>query len=433
MATQRHPGARIRERRLDLGLRQAAVAQQVGISASYLNLIEHDRRRIGGKLLADIAQVLGVSAVQLTDGADGNVLNRMRSAAAASASSAELQRAEELAARFPGWAQLIVEQAQQIQSLNGQLQVAKDRMTYDPDLARSLHDVISSVTAIRSTAGILVSDDALDADWRRRFHQNIHNDSLRLAENSEALVAYLEAPETQDAGIGSPLQQRDAYLQHCGFHLAAIETGGRAAIDAVLAASGLQGDAMAVLRSFAVQYATDAQLLPLDVFEQKARDCGYDPAQLAQAFGAPFDVVLRRLAALPPDAGHPHFGLAVSDGAGVVTMLKPVHGFAMTYTTAACPLWPLFTAKARPSQPIRQEICLPSAPRGILLCYAIATAGAAAHFDMPPPITSTMLVMPDAPPSDRPPVEVGVTCRICPRDNCPSRREPAIDGFRANG
>ena len=42
-------GGRIRERRIALGLRQAELAPRAGISASYLNLIEHNRRRIGGK------------------------------------------------------------------------------------------------------------------------------------------------------------------------------------------------------------------------------------------------------------------------------------------------------------------------------------------------------------------------------------------------
>ena len=42
-------GSRIRERRLALGVKQGALAQQVGVSASYLNLIEHNHRKIGGK------------------------------------------------------------------------------------------------------------------------------------------------------------------------------------------------------------------------------------------------------------------------------------------------------------------------------------------------------------------------------------------------
>ena len=61
-------GTRIRERRSIKGIRQADLARQIGISASYLNLIEHNRRRIGGKLLIDIAQVLGVEPSMLSEG-----------------------------------------------------------------------------------------------------------------------------------------------------------------------------------------------------------------------------------------------------------------------------------------------------------------------------------------------------------------------------
>ena len=51
-------GSRIREKRIQLRIRQSKLAQTVGISPSYLNLIEHNRRRIGGKLLSDLADTL---------------------------------------------------------------------------------------------------------------------------------------------------------------------------------------------------------------------------------------------------------------------------------------------------------------------------------------------------------------------------------------
>ena len=60
---------RIRERRIMVGIKQADLAQAAGISASYLNLIEHNRRRIGGKLLVAIAKVLEVEPSVLSEGA----------------------------------------------------------------------------------------------------------------------------------------------------------------------------------------------------------------------------------------------------------------------------------------------------------------------------------------------------------------------------
>ena len=71
-------GVRIRQRRHSVGLRQAELASRVGISASYLNLIEHDRRRIGGKLLTKIANVLGVQATFLSEGVQATKMNHIR-------------------------------------------------------------------------------------------------------------------------------------------------------------------------------------------------------------------------------------------------------------------------------------------------------------------------------------------------------------------
>ena len=61
-------GTRIRDRRMDQGMRQADLARAAGISPSYLNLIEHNRRRIGGKLVNDISRVLGIDPTLLTEG-----------------------------------------------------------------------------------------------------------------------------------------------------------------------------------------------------------------------------------------------------------------------------------------------------------------------------------------------------------------------------
>jgi transcriptional regulator with XRE-family HTH domain len=63
-------GAQIRARRQARGLGQGALARQVGISPSYLNLIEHDRRRIGGKLLVALAAALDADPADLTPGGE---------------------------------------------------------------------------------------------------------------------------------------------------------------------------------------------------------------------------------------------------------------------------------------------------------------------------------------------------------------------------
>ncbi|MEO0361936.1 MAG: helix-turn-helix transcriptional regulator, partial [Pseudomonadota bacterium] len=48
----RATGLRIREKRRELGVKQNALAARVGVSAAYLNLIESNKRGVGGALLA---------------------------------------------------------------------------------------------------------------------------------------------------------------------------------------------------------------------------------------------------------------------------------------------------------------------------------------------------------------------------------------------
>ena len=428
MPTRRLTGSRIREKRLDQGLRQAALAEAVGISPSYLNLIEHNRRRIGGKLLGDLARALGAEVAQLTEGADSDLLDQMRAAAGLTGDQAEIARTEELAARYPGWSALIVAQARRITALEARVQSLRDRLTHDPNLAASLHEVISAVTAIRSTASILVGQEDLDADWQRRFHENIHADSLRLAQNSEALISYLEAPGDDSSAALTPIDEVEAWLARTGFHLAALETG-TADVDRFVSDSGLAGTAAQLLRDFCVQYVQDARALPLTELTAACFAAQYDPARVAQRSGVSFAQVLRRMACLPPDAGHPPMGLMVCDASGAQRLAKSVPGFALPRAGGSCPLWPVFGAFSRPSQPIRAEVALPGPVPQRFLCYAIAEPGALLDFDASPVLQSTMLVLPDPAEGAVQPIPVGISCRICPRAHCMARREPAIAGL----
>ena len=53
-------GFRISNRRKSLKISQAALARMLGISGSYLNLIENNKRDIGGALLNRVAQHLAI-------------------------------------------------------------------------------------------------------------------------------------------------------------------------------------------------------------------------------------------------------------------------------------------------------------------------------------------------------------------------------------
>src|SRR6056297_3406811 len=111
-------GTRIREKRMSLGIRQTELAKAAEISPSYLNLIEHNRRRIGGRTLLRLAEALDVEPTLLSEGAEATLLSALQEAAGSQEErEAEVDRAQEFAGRFPGWAQLVAAQHQKVETL----------------------------------------------------------------------------------------------------------------------------------------------------------------------------------------------------------------------------------------------------------------------------------------------------------------------------
>ena len=200
-------GTRIRDRRLLVGMKQAALAEAAGISPSYLNLIEHNRRRIGGKLLIDLARALGVEPGALSDGADATIHDTLKDAAHGLGEGVrrkpETDRIDDLAARFPGWTALIAQQRKRLGDLEGVVEGLRDRLAHDPVLAEAMHEVLSSAAAIRSTADILVREADLDPAWRGRFHRNLHEEAERLSGRATALLAHFEAPDARGEALSA--------------------------------------------------------------------------------------------------------------------------------------------------------------------------------------------------------------------------------------
>ena len=422
MAADTHAGTRIRERRLDLGLRQADLAQDLGISPSYLNLIEHNRRRIAGPLLSAVGRALDVDPTLLTQGASRFVLDQLNAAAATSATPPENDRTEELAARYPGWAALIADQHSRIATLEMRIAELTDRMTHDPELATSMHAVISAVTSIRSTASILTSGERLDADWIQRFHKNIDDDAARLAESSEALVRYLDAPTDTDVPL-SPADEVSQFLASVSFHVAALEQPNGSVKDVVKSA-GLGSIASEMLRDELIAYQRRAKAMPRDAFTQSVIDTGFDPDVISCEFNVSFHDVLMRRSTLIEAKNIPEVGFVICDGSGTVLLQKALRDVATLQSGSACPLWPVFTALSQPERPIGVVAVLPGQQMAKFQCYAVATrTGGGLH--MPPSIRSTMLISSLQDTVDDPVLPVGPNCRICPRDQCHARREPS--------
>lgn len=415
-------GPRLRERRLAAGLRQADVAARVGISASYLNLLEHDRRKLGAAVLERLADVLGIDRAALAEGQDAALLDGLRNAAARAGGDAAVTEAPEaLASRFPAWAAHVVALDRRAQTLERTVAALNDRMTQDPHLSQSLHELLSSLSSVRATASILAETGDLAPETAARFHRNLHQDSERLAAGAEALVAYLDAGSgIEDQGIATPLEEVEDWLSARGWAISdsdlAAGLGGELA---ALASSA----ARTIARDYLAQAAADAIQVPEPQLAAAVAALGPDPFALSDRFGGDPMPVLRRLALMPGLGA----GLVTCDASGTLTFRKPTPGFALPRFGAACPLWPLYAALGQPLQAVDALVQMAGPDGRLFRVFAWARVARPFGLRGPALAEAAMLVLPQ-PAGTQPALPIGSSCRVCPRGTCPARREPSILG-----
>ncbi|MEK9915193.1 MAG: helix-turn-helix transcriptional regulator [Paracoccaceae bacterium] len=98
-------GKRIKDKRQSIGLKQKELAKRVGISPSYLNLIESNQRRIGGKLVLLMAEALSVDPSYLSRGAEQVKISQLEEIARLNINNYSdiTMPADEFASKFPSW------------------------------------------------------------------------------------------------------------------------------------------------------------------------------------------------------------------------------------------------------------------------------------------------------------------------------------------
>lgn len=422
MARDSLTGTRIRERREIAGIKQADLARHIGISASYLNLIEHNRRRIGGKLLLDIAAALDVDAQALTEGTEAALIASLREAAlAADLADDEVKRLEEFAGRFPGWSKVLVDTHRRVAALERTVETLSDRMAHDPHLAASLHEVLTTTAAIRSTAAILAETPDLEGPLRHRFHANMHQDSQRLSDSARTLVRFLDSDPLDTGATGTAQDDVEAWLAQNEYTFPQLENGDDK-IPEILEQAALPSTiARHIATGALTRYAADAVKLPLKHLRESLDLERLDPAELAHRHGVRVPVILRRLAALP-EIG---LGLVVADRAGSLIFRKPTEGFAVPKIGAACPLWPLFDVFGQTGQLIRMHL---RQDDRMFEVFATSDPQGWNGYNRPPLAQALMLIKPIGASNRKglTAVDVGSACRVCARTDCAGRREPSI-------
>ncbi len=218
-------GFKIRTRRKELGFTQAALAKQAGISASYLNLIEADRRPVGGALLQRIADLLDVEADTLTGRAERRIIDGLRDVSAEPILhhlGLQADAAVDLVGRHPQWARALLTLHRAYRDGMHTTAALSDRLNRDPFLGETVHKILTHITAIRSASEILDDAGALAPEQQERFHGIISGESGKLSETAQALAAYFDQANTETRAL-TPTDEVDDFLIERGNHFPRLE------------------------------------------------------------------------------------------------------------------------------------------------------------------------------------------------------------------
>lgn len=436
-------GRTLRRLRMENELSQQALAARLGISASYLNLIEHDQRKITATLLIKLAETLQVDLAALSGKEERQLEVGLREVFADALLGAEPVPEAELAAlaALPNAARAILalyrawrvssEDASGIALPSGRRVLLPTEEARDAFHERANHFPEIEAAVERIGAELAASpaemNHAVAESLRRR-----HNVSVLVADLPEALRRY--DPVTRSLTLSEQLP-RESRGFHMAFQLMLLEA--REVVEqAVSAFSPTTPEAASLIRIGLLNYAAGCLLMPYSAFLAAARTLRHDVEMLAARFSVSFEQVCHRLSTLqrPGERGLPFFFLRV-DPAGNVSKRFSAAGFPFARYGGSCPRWVVHSAMATPGL-IRVQVAeLPDG--GTFLCFARTVSRMASSWAEPKPMHviamgcdinhAGAVVYADTIDLERAAVGIGLSCRLCDRPNCRSRAFPPLD------
>jgi predicted transcriptional regulator/DNA-binding XRE family transcriptional regulator len=437
-------GRTVRRLRAERQLTQQALASRLGISASYLNLIEHDQRGVTASLLIKLAETLGVDLGQLSGSAERQLAAGLREVFAdplLGVDSVPGEEILELAGSAPNAARAIL-------ALYRALRVAREdaggialpsgrRILLPNEEARDFFDEHANhfppleAAAETIAAGLASSPHEMNHAIAERLRR-VHGLRVTVQPLAGALRRYDPAARSLTLSETLPRESRGFQM---AFQLALLEA--REAVDAaVTGASASSPEAAMLMRIGLLNYVAAALLMPYTPFLDSARALRHDVTALAARFGVSYEQACQRLSSLqrPGERGIPFFFLRV-DPAGNVSKRFSAVGFPFPRHGGSCPRWIVHTAFAHPGEIDVQVSELPDG--AAFLCFARTVDAPAAHWGDPRPthvvaLGCALAHAPDVVYADgldlaKARVGIGLSCRLCERPDCRSRAFPPLE------
>lgn len=371
-------GPQLRQLRRERGQTQAQMAQALGVSTAYVNLLENNQRSLSVKMLMALSAAYGVDWRELMKDDSANKLASLRAITRDPVFGQDPPDIQELRAAIDH-APRLVEQFMSLYRSHrtaiekmmrvGSGQMAGDLLSASPeglihdffrDHSNYFHDLEKAAEDLREAEPVS-SDDVY------------HMLKMRLAKRHDTKVEMLPVSDMRDTLRYHDEDSGTVYLsevldhQNRAFQLAhvlcLIEFPH--VLDRLTRDSGIESEReITRCQVELANYFAAAYLMPYKAFYRAAEDNSYDVDMLAAMFGVSFEQACHRLTTLQRRGcrGVPFFFLRV-DKAGNVTKRFNSTSFTLADHGGACPVWNIHTSFRTPGIIIPQFVELPDGER----------------------------------------------------------------------
>jgi predicted transcriptional regulator/transcriptional regulator with XRE-family HTH domain len=442
-------GAKVRRIRQERDLTQTQMAERLGVSISYLNLIERNQRPLTANVLLRLAATFDIELRTLME-AEKRVTEQGLAEifsdpvlAGAPVSRGEIQ---DLIANAPN-------AAQAIEVLYG---------LHREQVRRSEHETPSSVPEAATETAVERVRDFL-AERRNHFAEldllaeRMHEEIAPLSGQLQAgLVDRLQTRHRirvrllPGGVMGVLVRSFDAHrrtlnlsdlletpsrLFQTAFQVGVLEANG--AVEAALAGASIADEGTRrLLRRSLLNYFAGALMMPYGRFFKAAEDLSYDIDLIGQRFDASFEQVCHRLTTLQRSKSRGiAFFMVRTDAAGNISKRFSSGGFPFSRYGGTCPLWNLHKAFETPNRILAEIVEMPDGERYFSIARTVN--GSILAWGRPRAVFSVGLTC-DLNAAERlvyarglnlrsaEANPIGVNCRLCPRPDCPQRAAPPI-------
>lgn len=458
-------GPRLRHLRRAHGQTQADMAHRLGLSPSYVNLLENNQRSVSVAVLLRLAETYAVDWRDLVDDATPGLLATLRQTLRDPAFGADRPDLPELRAAVDHCPTLV----RSLLALHGNFRALTERLLAlgaGPEdgpatpvagmLGNSpeavVHDLFrdrrNHFEALEQAAERLIGPDPVAADdlfaTLKAVLQVRHGIAVvpaRIEDLPGTLRLYDEVGRRVLLSDGLDHPNRLFQLAHV---IGLLDHA--AAIDGEIDRAGIADPrARARCRVELANYIAAAVLMPYARFLAEADACGYDLDRLAGRFGVSVEQAAQRLTTLhrPGAEAVPFFFLRI-DIAGNVTKRFNATRFHLADHGGACPLWDIHRCFRLPGQVLVQPVELPDGSRYLTVNRTVdrpvldrpapgrhrqdrrmaMTLGCAiAHAPRLAYAAGLDLTRDDAAAMATP---IGINCRLCPRQQCAHRAHQPV-------